>query len=157
MGNQKGFTLVELVLTLAVLAVVAVIAIPAFQRYAVNGNLKAAGRDIASDIALLKERALADNRMYQMNLNLGNNSYTLQQCNAPGSPCANWNTIQVKNLSLYASDIRFDSAQTIVTNYVIQPRGTATPGAIVLRNSRNSQGTITIFVTGRQNVQFNMQ
>jgi type II secretion system protein H len=157
MGNQKGFTLAELVVTLAVLAIVAAIAIPAFQRYAINGNLKAAARDIASDIGLLKERAMAENRMYQITLSVGSNSYTLQQCNAPGSPCAAWTTIQVKNLTGYASDIRFDSGETIVTNYVIQPRGTATTGAIVLRNSRGSKGTVTIFVTGRQNVQFNMQ
>jgi len=157
MSNQKGITFVELLITLTILAIVAAIAIPTFQRYAINGNLKAAARDITSDIGLLKERAIAENRMYRIALSIGSNNYTLQQCNVLGSPCTAWTTIQVKNLSGYASDISFDSGATTVTDYFFWPRGTATDGTIVLRNSRGSTSTITINVMGRQNVQFNLQ
>lgn len=157
MGTRKAFTLVELVTTLAILGILAAIAIPTFQRYAINGNLKAATRDVASDIALLTERAVAENRMYRITLDVGSNSYTLRQCNALGSSCTSWTSMQVKNFMGNASDISFDSGATPVTDYFFQPRGIATNGTIVLRNSRSSTATLTINPAGRQNVQFNLQ
>jgi prepilin-type N-terminal cleavage/methylation domain-containing protein len=157
MGTRKAFTVVELVITLAILGIVAAIAIPAFQRYAINGNLKAAARDITSDVALLTERAVAENRMYRITLDVGSNSYTLRQCNALGSPCPSWAPMQVKNFMGSESDISFDPGATPVTDYFFQARGTVTNGSLVLRNSRGSTATITINVTGRQNVQFNLQ
>lgn len=152
-----GFTLVELMITIAIMAIAAGIAYPMLQRYAINGNLKTATRDISSDFARLKESAMAEMRMYQMQINTGSNTVTLQQCNAQGSPCAGWTATQVKNLSGYANDIVFDAGATTVTNYFFQTRGTVTSGTIRLRNSRNSTATITINFTGRTNVQFNMQ
>lgn len=157
MSNKKGFTLIELVITMVLLAIVATISFPIFQRFAINNNLKTAARDIASDIGLFKERAIAENRMFRITLNTGGNSYTLQQCNGVGSPCGGWTSIQVKNLMGYAADINFDPGATTETDYFFQPRGMVTTGTIVLTNGRGSTGTLTINVTGRQNVQFNLQ
>jgi prepilin-type N-terminal cleavage/methylation domain-containing protein len=156
MSNQKAFTLVELMVVVALVVTVMAIATPSFQRFAINGNLKGAARDIASDVALLRERALAENRLYRISLNVAGGSYTLQQCNAPGSPCAAWTPIQIKNFMGFASDINFDSGSTTVTDYSFQPRGIVTSGTIALRNGRGSMGTITISASGRQNVQFNL-
>lgn len=163
MGRQKGFTLLELIITMAILAIVAGIATPAFQRMAINGNLKTAARDIAADFAQLKERAIAESRMYRISLDVTGGTYNIQQCQATGSSCASWdpNPIQVKNLVRYASDIVF-AAGTAPTNYTFQTRGTVNTGTgnqetIVLRNSRNSEATIRINITGRTNVQFIMQ
>lgn len=156
MSNQKAFTLVELMVVVALVVTVMAIATPSFQRFAINGNLKAAARDIASDVALLRQRCMAENRMYRISLNVGGGSYTLQQCNAPGSPCAGWTPIQIKNFMGFASDINFDSGFTTVTDYSFQPRGIVTSGTIALRNGRGSMGTVTISASGRQNVQFNL-
>jgi len=155
--NVRGFTLMELIITLALLAIVALIAVPSFQRIAINSNLKTAVRDIASDFALYKERAIAENLMYRISLNVAGNSYQLQQCNNPGSPCGGWTPIQNKNLSAYANDIIFDSVNTTQTNYTFQTRGTVNMGTVALGNSRNSTATITTNITGRTNVQFNLQ
>jgi len=157
MGIEKAFTFIELLMTLLILAIVAAIATPAFQRYAINSNLKTALRDIASDIALLKERAISENRMYRIPLDIANNRYTLQQCNTLGSPCSAWSALQVKNLTQFAGDIRFDPEATTVTSYFFQPRGMVTNGTIVLRNSRGSTASITINVMGRLNAQLNLQ
>ena len=155
--GQGGFTMAELIIVLSILTVVALIAIPSFQRMAVNGHLKSAARDLASDVALLMERAIAENLMYRISLNVAVGTYTLQQCNAPGSPCASWTPIQIKNFMGFASDINFDSGFTTVTDYSFQPRGIVTGGTIALRNGRGSRATITISASGRQNVQLNLQ
>lgn len=154
-ADCRGYTLMELLITMVLIAIVGLIAVPSFQRIAINSNLKTGVRDIASDFALYKERAIAENRMYRIVLNVGGGSYDIQQCGATGSVCGGYNSIQVKNLTQYARDIIFNSAT--VTTYVFQTRGTATNGTIVLRNSRNSTGTITINITGKTNVQFNLQ
>ncbi len=155
MSNQKAFTLVELIVLLAVIVTLLAIAIPSFQSIATNGNLKSATRDIASDVALLRERCMAENRMYRISLDVAGGTYTLQQCDAPGSPCAAWTPIQIKNFMGFASDINFDSATA--TDYSFQPRGIVTGGTFALRNGRGSTGTITISASGRQNVQFNLR
>ncbi|MBM4333708.1 MAG: prepilin-type N-terminal cleavage/methylation domain-containing protein [Deltaproteobacteria bacterium] len=173
MQKLKGFTLIEILITIAILAIVAGIATPSFQRMAINGNLKTAARDIAADFAQLKGRAISGDRdannpadivirMYRISLNVAGNSYQLQQCNDQSSPCGGWTTIQNKNLSAYANDIIFDAEDTTVTILTFQTRGTVNTGTgnqetIVLRNSRNSTATIRINITGRTNVQFNMQ
>lgn len=156
--NGRGFTLMELLITMAIIAIVALIAVPSFQRIAINNNLKTAARDIASDFALYKERAIAESRMYRIVLNVGSGTYDIEQCGATGSVCGGgYNLIQVKNLSQYARDIIFNSGTTTVTTYFFQTRGTVTNGTIVLGNSRNSTGTIAINITGRTNVQFILQ
>jgi len=155
--RQGGFTITEIMIVLSLLSIVALIALPSFHHMAVNGHLKSAVRDLASDVALLKERALAENRMYRISLNLAGGTYTLQQCNAPGSPCASWAPIQIKNFMGFAGNIDFDSGSTTVTDYSFQPRGIVTSGTIALRNGRGSRAAITISASGRQYVQFNLQ
>jgi prepilin-type N-terminal cleavage/methylation domain-containing protein len=155
--RQGGFTITEIIIVLSILSIVALIALPSFHHMAVNGHLKSAVRDLASDVALLKERALAENRMYRISLNLAGGTYTLQQCNAPGSPCASWAPIQIKNFMGFAGNIDFDSGSTTVMDYSFQPRGIVTSGTIALRNGRGSTATINISPSGRQNVQFNLR
>ncbi|MGC8809597.1 MAG: GspH/FimT family pseudopilin [bacterium] len=155
--NSKGFTLIEVVIVLVLLAIVAAIALPSFQRLVVNSPLRTAARDLMAEIALQKERAIAESRQYRIVLDVDNSSYAIQQCQNTGSTCASWSSVLVKNLNRYASDISFDSGSTTVTNYVFQTRGTVTNGTIVLRNNRNSTATIRINISGRTNVQFNLQ
>jgi Tfp pilus assembly protein FimT len=153
---DRGFTLTELLIILCLITVVGLIAVPSFKRMAINGNLKSAARDLASDFFNLKQRAMAENRMYRIPLNVAGNNYTLQQCNNTGSGCGGgYATTLTKNLTSVAADITFDAGGTTVADFFIQPRGAATTGIIVLRNSRGSTATINVNATGRANVQFN--
>jgi prepilin-type N-terminal cleavage/methylation domain-containing protein len=58
MRNVRGFTLIELMVTLAVLAVLAVIAIPDLSNFAVRSQRQQAISDISSAIALARSEAI---------------------------------------------------------------------------------------------------
>jgi prepilin-type N-terminal cleavage/methylation domain-containing protein len=154
---DRGFTLTELVITVSLIAIMGLIALPSYQRMAINGNIKTAAKDLASDFYNLRQRSMAENRMYRIPLNIAGNSYTLRQCDNTGSACGGYTTTLTKNLTSVSADIIFDAGGTTVVDFFVQPRGVVTNGTIVLRNSRGSTATINVNATGRANVQYNLQ
>jgi prepilin-type N-terminal cleavage/methylation domain-containing protein len=170
--NHKGFTLVELMIVLAIAGVLATMAVPAFQRYAANANLRAASRVIVGDFFNTKQRAVSGERAvagslssrYRITFN-GTSSYTIRQCTpatenesccgmGAANPC--YTDLNNKSITSYGYGIQLDPATT-VSDYYFQTRGTVTNGTIVLRNSQGSRATITINMTGRTHVRFNTQ
>ena len=151
-SNQRGFTLLEIIIVVILILIICGIAFQSFNRMSINSNLRTAARDIAANFALLKQRAMAESRLYQLTVTVPN-SYTLQQCADQSNPCVSWTTIQVKNLADYGNGIIF-TGSTSPTLYSIQARGIATAGTIDLTNSRNSTATISINPTGRASVAF---
>ncbi|MGZ6292193.1 MAG: pilus assembly FimT family protein [Syntrophales bacterium] len=162
MKRHKGFTLVELMIVIFLLVFISAIAGLVLQNYTLNRNLRTAARDIASDFAAYKERAVSENTTYQIAFDVtAPGSYTIQSVVNPGPVITNLTT---KSPAEFGSGIRIVSAtfgpgavQTVVFN----PRGTISPlgGAfdgVILQNSRNSQATITVNLTGRTYVTFNI-
>jgi prepilin-type N-terminal cleavage/methylation domain-containing protein len=143
---QKGFTLVELMIVVVLIGIIAAIATPAFQRYAINANLKSAARDITSDFLRLKERAIAENVEYRIIFNVAGNSYTIQQGTAAGAPYVD---LMTKSPASFGSDINFTANTTFGAGAIFRSRGTVTNGTIELINSRGSTATITVNITGR--------
>lgn len=155
---SPGLTLLEILIAIAILTIVVGIAYPSFQRVAINNYLKTAARDLASDIAGLKERSLAEYRIHRLSIDINNNNYVMEECTNTGAVCNGWNQIGQKNLLNVSNDIIFTAA-TNTTTLRFEPRGTLNPadiGTIVLQNRLNSTGTITLNITGRSRVQFNL-
>lgn len=156
MKPDKGFSLTELMVVIALIAIVGMIAVPAFNHYSINSNLKTAARGIASDIFEMKERAVAENRQYMIEFTVASNQYTLKQGTYTGEP---WTATQVKSPSAAGSDIRLQDAAFAFGNPKVffQTRGIASAGAVTLTNRYGSTATITVNTSGRAYVQFNMQ
>jgi len=156
---SPGLTLLEILIAIAILTIVVGIAYPSFQRLAINNYLKTVARDLGSDIAGLKERSLAESRIHRLRIDVNNNNYVMEECTNTGAVCNGWNQIGQKNLANVSNDIIFTAA-TNTTTLRFEPRGTLNPadiGTIVLQNRLNSTGTITLNITGRSRVQFNLQ
>jgi prepilin-type N-terminal cleavage/methylation domain-containing protein len=146
----RGFTVLELMVTVAIIGIVAGIAIPTFNRMAVNGNLRTAARDIMGDIANLKEGAMAQNTQYSMIFNTGTNSYTLPLL--PGGTLATKSPASLGQ-GIQLTGVAFGAGSTIT----FLTRGTLSQGGnVVLTNSRGSTATITCNISGRTYVQFVM-
>lgn len=62
-GRQTGFTLIELMITVAIVAILAAIAMPAYQEYVKRGN-RAAAESEMMDIASREQQYLLANRCY---------------------------------------------------------------------------------------------
>jgi prepilin-type N-terminal cleavage/methylation domain-containing protein len=64
-GRSKGFTLIELMITVAIVAILAAIAIPNYRDYVIRGQLVDATQGLAAVRANM-ERYFQDNRSYQL-------------------------------------------------------------------------------------------
>lgn len=150
MKSMKGFTVVELVITITVLAIIATIAGLNLNAYAKNKNLKTAATHIVSDFFLCKERAVSQNTTYQIIFDVTGGSYTIQ----PGTPEA-----VTKRLSSFGPDIEIQNASFGAGETVFfLARGTVSPfGNLKLKNSRDSKATIKVNITGRTYVKYDMQ
>jgi type IV pilus assembly protein PilE len=64
---DAGFTLIELMVTMAIVAILAAIAYPSYIQYVVRGN-RAAAESFLLEVSTLQERFLVDNRAYAPSL-----------------------------------------------------------------------------------------
>jgi len=161
MKRRKGFTLVELMIVIFMLAIISAVAGLLLQNYTLNRNLRTAARNIASDFTIYKERAVSENITYQIAFDTAvPGSYTIQS--VVNAVVTNLTT---KRPSSFGSDIRIISAtfgpgasQTVIFSPrgTISPLGNAVLDGVVLQNSRNSRATITVNLTGRTYVTFNI-
>ena len=150
MKSRKGFTLVELMITIAVLAIVAAIGGLSLHAYTLNRNLKSAAREIVSDFFVYRARAVSEGKTYRIAFDIDGNSYVIQ----PGS-----STPVTRSPLAFGSDIRiiaasFGGGHTV--NFLA--RGTVSPfGNIKLVNSRQSNAIIKVNITGRTYVKFDIK
>jgi prepilin-type N-terminal cleavage/methylation domain-containing protein len=155
-----GFSLVELLIAMALIAIVAAIAVPQFQRYAANADLKTAAREVASDFFNTRQQALqgriGENLNYRLTFDVGANSYTLS---SKETTVATWNTAWTKSIASFGGGISIYSINFSGGSVVnFQKRGTLSSwGDVILRNGRDSRATVTVNSTGRTYVTFAMQ
>jgi type IV fimbrial biogenesis protein FimT len=156
----RGFSLIELMVVIAVMSVLFTVATSSFVKFRKNINLRNAARAIASDFAHLKQKAVAESVHYKIKLSPGSNSYMIIKGGSMGVSSEydemDAVTKSVKDLSnnvVIASDPAptYPSAQV-----VFQPRGTTSAGTIVLVNDIGSKAQIVSNLTGRVRVSFAM-
>ncbi len=156
MSCQKGLTLVELMITVALIMLIAAIVAPPFFGYTINMNLKSAARDIQSDFLSLKQRAVSESTTYRITFDVNTNTYTIEKGTESGSPFV---ALEVKSPRVFGADIGvqnvdFSGGTPAIT---FQERGIATNGRVLLTNSRGSTAAVITSVSGRTYVQLNMQ
>ena len=75
--NKKGFTIIEIVLVIALIGILATISLPVYKKTAAHYSLITAARMIASDIRLAQQRSITESRSYRLLFNTGSDNYQL--------------------------------------------------------------------------------
>lgn len=149
----RGFTLIEMMIVIAVIGILSAVSLFGWMGYQNNVNLRTAASEVMSDIASSRQRALSEGIQYCIQFADGSPNYSINatSCTAPTQT-------QAKNLTNFGSGLSVSNTNFNSDRVSFLPRGTlsSNTGTIVLTNSRNSTATIIINITGRAYVSFTM-
>ncbi len=148
--DWAGFTLIEMVVAMAILAILAGFAMPVFAKWLPNYRLKSAAREVFSNMQLAKLEAVKRNQLCEFTIT-GNTYKLLKQ---DGS--------QIKEISLddYGSGVKFEGpspGDTTNSPFTFNSRGMTQEMAdqhVYLTNAKNS-AYFRITVTGIGNITIN--
>ena len=133
-----GFTITELIITLAVLATLLGIAYPIFAQISTGYRLRAAARELATDLQFARLLAVKENRNFQMVC--GTNSYQIVRVSDGFVAKARDFSADYPDVSLSGSTVTFNS------------RGNAGSQSLTISNMSVSKN-ITVGSTGRVKLQ----
>jgi prepilin-type N-terminal cleavage/methylation domain-containing protein len=150
--SNKGFTLIELMIVIAIIGILSAVSTYGWLGYQNNVNLKTAAREVMADIASCRQLAVSGNCDYLIQFTDSSPNYTIT---AP--TCVPPPPTQTKNLTSFGSGLTITTTTFGTAPVSFISRGTSSFGTINLKNSKNSTATITINITGRTYVSFAMQ
>jgi len=156
MRNKKGFSLLELMIVIAIIAIVSAVAIPALLSWLPGYRLRAAVRDLKSDMVLSRLRAIRENASVATNFNTGGNSYTIFVDDGAGGGVAdNWvqdgDEVRLKQVvipngvDMYEASFAFGNPQCRFTGRGLPNGG----GHVYMRNTEGDLLGITLSLVGR--------
>ena len=133
-NKQSGFTLIELIVIIAIVGVFAAIAVPNFLSYMPKYRLNGAARQVMGDLMAARMKAVKENTTVTV-ARVSNHEYKI-------STTSEEKTIDIQ------SNYRDVTIVGIFTDISFYSRGTASPRAITLTNSTNSK-KVSVAITGR--------
>jgi prepilin-type N-terminal cleavage/methylation domain-containing protein len=135
--DRRGFSLVELIVVIAVFGILAGIAVPQFVAFRPQNRLNGAARQIYSELMWARSKAVNDNSAYVVTFP------TTQTMQIVGS------TTKTVNVQTEYSDVTLASSASTIT---FSSRGTTdvTP-TITLTNSGGTK-TVTVRITGTASI-----
>jgi len=135
MKNNKGFTILELIIVIVITAILATFAVPSIRSWRANSSLSGDIRTLKADFEFARSRAIRDNTPITISFNTGNNSYSIDSV-PPVSRSLVGTSIST-NLTGAATTITFDSRGRAANN----------TGSVTLSNgSRNT--TVSVSMIG---------
>lgn len=81
MYNQKGFSLIEMVVVAAIIAVISAIAIPAYLNLKPTMRVNGAARQIMADLMWARMKAVSENNNYAISFGTATNTYRIYDDN----------------------------------------------------------------------------
>jgi prepilin-type N-terminal cleavage/methylation domain-containing protein len=152
--SSKGFTLIELMIVIAIISILSAVSLYGWRGYQDNVNLKTAAREVMSDITSSKQRSVSEGVQYCIQFTHGSPNYSIN-----ASSCVTPTQTQDKNITSFGSGLTIKDTNFNLDRVSFLPRGTLSSnfGDINLTNGRGSTATITINITGRAYVSFTIK
>jgi len=145
--RESGFTLTELMVTIAVFGILASIAIPTFMSLMPGMRLNGAARQVMGDLMAARMKAVKENNRFRVFF-IDNHQYKIldDDNNNNAENAGEWT--QTKDIQNEYHDVTFSST----ANPIYYPRGTAYGTTITLTNSSGSK-TVKVAITGRVKIE----
>jgi type IV fimbrial biogenesis protein FimT len=157
MRKKSGFTIIELMVIIAIISILATVAIPNFFQWRPKRQLSAATKDVFAAMQYARSRALKDNVSVGLLFDKANEEYTVFLDNGAGGNAGNGNLdgdeptvksgrmppgIDLKDTTLAADEVFFDS-RGLLSN---------AGGVVNLENSLNVTKSISVIRTGNSRI-----
>jgi prepilin-type N-terminal cleavage/methylation domain-containing protein len=141
--NQRGVTLIELIIVMVIIAIGAVLTTPNISGWLPNYRLRSATRDVASIMRFAQLKAVSNNTSYQVVFDTAHDSYILQYQDTGGG----WVAEGISQT--LPTGVKFNTTFPLnITTF--STNSTATDGNITLNNTKGSTKTVRILgLTGR--------
>jgi len=147
-SDKRGFTLVELLIAVAIFAILAGISLPTFQSFLAQRRLNGATRELHSNLMSMRMQAVSENKWIALNID-SNHQYTIFRDENQNGTADSGETIVVKDLHPSYYDVTFSaSTGTVVT---FRPNGTGSTATLGLTGSTGSK-SITVSSNGRAKI-----
>jgi prepilin-type N-terminal cleavage/methylation domain-containing protein len=147
--STRGFSLVEMLITVLVLGMVIAFSVPAFQSFGNTNRLHGASENVAANMRVLREKAMATGQMqtlhFQVDYPPGKTwDYHLHN-NTAVLPSVGWDLPRgVTAIGVVHPIFHKDGRPRVDTN----PASNPISGNIVLRNGRGERDTVTVLSSG---------
>jgi prepilin-type N-terminal cleavage/methylation domain-containing protein len=81
LASKKGFTLIEIIMTMAIIGIVSAIAIPNFSKWKEKHEIDGQAQKVYFDLMLARTAAVKSNNDVRVTFNLAANTYTIHEDN----------------------------------------------------------------------------
>ncbi len=143
--TARGFSLIELIVVIALIAILTAIAVPSYQTFMVRSRLKGAARQVMSDLMNARMMAVSLNQRVKVHIEADGHTYKIwSDADGNGTVADN----EGVNIS---KDVHQDYYDVTLTgnSVIFNPRGAANPfGTVTVTNSAGLRD-ITVAISGR--------
>lgn len=138
-SGTGGFTLIEVMIVLALMAIMAAFAAPSLQGYMTKNRLSGAARVVMTD--LMQARSLAATENTRFKVTFSGNSYTIYRIESDASETERLS----RNIEAEYSDVTMTSNQ----NFVFQATRTVAAGGTVTLTNPGGTRSVVVSNAGR--------
>lgn len=116
--SHKGFTLVEIMIVLAIMGIMAAIAMPNYRTYMAQRRLNGAVRQVYGDLMAARQRAISENRTIGVVFGSDNHGYTIfADTDGDGSADGGETVLQTRDIYPAYYDVWVDGQGLLVDFY----------------------------------------
>lgn len=145
-GNAPGFTLIELIVVIAVIGIITVTGVPTLVSFLQAQQTKGAARQVATLLNHARQLAISRSTSYQVLVDVANNRLRFLRTTAQPTPCPDGSNCWTGPGTDGNGWVRLENQARFVdpsASPTFSPLGNATAGTITVRNT---QGTVTLNV-----------